>query len=246
MIDQEKSGKYIAEKRKQLGMTQKELAEKVGLTDKAVSKWECGKSIPDNAILDEICKILNISFNEYLSGEDIADIHYSHKAEENMRELIQENQKEKKSNIVVIIGMIISLLIAIVGMYGVMHGSGGQIAAFIDLPSFMILVGGVLLLLTISGNLSYFVNSLQILFRKKVYTEQQLENSIRGLRQLIVLNIMYGLFLTISQYLYFLCGVRDSSYIFAMIPIFILTFWYGLLLDLFWIPCYFKLLSFKN
>ena len=54
MLNQEKTGKYIAEKRKQMGMTQKQLAEQVGITDKAVSKWERGKSIPDSMVMEEI------------------------------------------------------------------------------------------------------------------------------------------------------------------------------------------------
>ena len=105
MLDQEKTGKYIAEKRKQLGMTQKQLAEQVGITDKAVSKWERGKSIPDSAVMEELCGVLHISMNEFFSGEDIREEDYSDKAEENIRVLIEQSDVQRKRSRIVIIGL---------------------------------------------------------------------------------------------------------------------------------------------
>ena len=66
-----KIGKYIAGKRKSLGMTQKQLAEKLGMSDKSVSKWERGICLPDVSVYLELCEILGISLNEFLAGEDI-------------------------------------------------------------------------------------------------------------------------------------------------------------------------------
>jgi transcriptional regulator with XRE-family HTH domain len=71
-MDLIKIGKYIAGKRKALGMTQKQLAEKLGMSDKSVSKWERGVCLPDVSVYKELCSILGISFNEFLAGEDIA------------------------------------------------------------------------------------------------------------------------------------------------------------------------------
>ena len=70
-MDLVKIGSYIAEKRKKLGMTQKQLAEKLGKSDKSVSKWERGICLPDVSVYLELCEILGISLNEFLAGEDI-------------------------------------------------------------------------------------------------------------------------------------------------------------------------------
>ena len=70
-MDFVKIGKYIASKRKSLGMTQKQLAEKLGMSDKSVSKWERGVCLPDVSVYKELCSILGISLNEFLAGEDI-------------------------------------------------------------------------------------------------------------------------------------------------------------------------------
>ena len=71
-MNQEKIGKFIASCRKECGFTQASLAEKLGITDRAVSKWETGKSIPDASIMLELCNLLEISVNELLTGEHIA------------------------------------------------------------------------------------------------------------------------------------------------------------------------------
>ena len=70
-MDLHKIGRFIAERRKAVGMTQIQLAEKLGITDRAVSKWETGKSLPDSSIMLELCDILQISVNELLMGERI-------------------------------------------------------------------------------------------------------------------------------------------------------------------------------
>ena len=70
-MDQIKIGKFIASCRKELGMTQAGLAEKLGISDRAVSKWETGKSLPDSGIMLDLCGFLNINVNELLSGERI-------------------------------------------------------------------------------------------------------------------------------------------------------------------------------
>lgn len=70
-MDQLKTGRFIANLRKQKGLTQVQLAQKLNITDRAVSKWENGKALPDVAIMPELCKLLDITVNELLSGEKI-------------------------------------------------------------------------------------------------------------------------------------------------------------------------------
>ena len=68
-MNQIKIGRFIAERRKKANLTQMQLADKLGITDKAVSKWERGVAMPDTSIMLELCELLDISVNELLSGE---------------------------------------------------------------------------------------------------------------------------------------------------------------------------------
>lgn len=95
-MNQEKIGKFIAVCRKERGLTQVQLAEKLGVTDRAVSKWENAKSMPDSSIMLPLCEILGINVNELLTGEKIAMKDYDRHAEENLIRLKKENEEQKK------------------------------------------------------------------------------------------------------------------------------------------------------
>ncbi len=96
-MDQIKIGKFIASCRKDQNMTQAVLAEKLGISDRAVSKWETGKSLPDAGIMLELCELLNINVNELLSGEKVMTEEYNKKAEDNLlamkREVDEKNRQ---------------------------------------------------------------------------------------------------------------------------------------------------------
>ena len=92
LMEQEKIGKFIAKCRKEQNFTQANLAEKLGITNQAVSKWENGKSMPDASLMLELCQLLKISVNELLNGEKIIMKDYKKIAEQNLIEL--EKQKE--------------------------------------------------------------------------------------------------------------------------------------------------------
>ena len=96
-MNQKKIGRFIASCRKECGYTQAALGEKLGITDRAVSKWETGKSIPDASIMIELCNLLKISVNELLTGEHIVMENYKEKAEENLLELQEKKVKAQKS-----------------------------------------------------------------------------------------------------------------------------------------------------
>ena len=95
-MDQVKIGKFISSCRKEAGLTQAALADRLGITDRAVSKWETGKSLPDASIMIELCKILNIDVNELLTGEHITMENYKDKAEENLLEMTAKVEKRDK------------------------------------------------------------------------------------------------------------------------------------------------------
>lgn len=95
-MDQIKIGKFIAQVRKGQSLTQRQLAEKLGISDKTVSKWECGNGLPEISLMLPLCNALGISVNELLSGEILKDIDYKKKAEENMMSLLKEKEENKK------------------------------------------------------------------------------------------------------------------------------------------------------
>ena len=95
-MDQIKIGKFIASCRKEEGMTQAVLAEKLGITDRAVSKWETGKSLPDSGIMLELCALLKINVNELLSGERIMAESYDKRVEENLIEMRREIEEKNR------------------------------------------------------------------------------------------------------------------------------------------------------
>ena len=117
-MDQLKIGKFIAECRKKANLTQMQLAEKLGITDKAVSKWERGIAMPDTSIMLELCDILGISVNELLSGEKISMENNNQKNEQLLFDMAKELEQKNKtiwSSMWTI--MIISITVLIAGIF---------------------------------------------------------------------------------------------------------------------------------
>ena len=119
-MDQRKIGKFIAECRKSANLTQMQLAEKLNITDRAVSKWETGKSLPDSSVMLELCEVLSITVNDLLSGEKINMENENKKNEQLLLDMAKELEKKNKTiwttmwviMTVSIIGLIVGLLVA--------------------------------------------------------------------------------------------------------------------------------------
>ena len=113
-MNQEKIGKYISELRKEKGMTQVELAEKLGITDRAISKWENGRGMPDISLIVPLCEILDISINELLSGERLKEKDYPEKAEKNIIDTIDYTDKKIKKTKKIFLIIIVAILLLVV------------------------------------------------------------------------------------------------------------------------------------
>lgn len=96
-MDQIKIGKFIAECRKEKNLTQMQLAEKLNITDRAISKWECGKAMPDTSIMLELCDILGINVNELLCGEKISMENNEQKNKQIMLDLSKELEHKSRT-----------------------------------------------------------------------------------------------------------------------------------------------------
>ena len=114
-MNQIKIGKFIAICRKEQGLTQMQLAEKLGITDRAVSKWETGKSLPDASIMLELCDILRITVNDLLSGEMISMKENNQKNEELLIEMAKELEKKNKT---IWHAMLAIMTVCIIGLLG--------------------------------------------------------------------------------------------------------------------------------
>lgn len=97
-MDQVKIGKFISELRREQGMTQKELSALLGVTDRAVSKWENGRGLPDFSYVKPLCAALHISFNEFVAGERIAEDAYQKSLEANLETVFEQSGKVKREN----------------------------------------------------------------------------------------------------------------------------------------------------
>ena len=116
-MDQVKIGKFIAERRKANNLTQMQLAGKLGITDRAVSKWEPGKTLPDSSILLTLCEILKITVNDLLCGEVISMDNYNKELENNLLEMVREKEKADKHLLfleIVIGAILLALMLALV------------------------------------------------------------------------------------------------------------------------------------
>lgn len=121
-MDQIKIGRFIAKERKHKKYTQRQLADILGISDKTISKWECGNGFPEISLVLPLCDALEISVNELLSGERLSEVEYKKRAEENMVKIIQEKEENKKKMLLSCIVGIISVvafitLILVVCMY---------------------------------------------------------------------------------------------------------------------------------
>lgn len=109
-MNQVKIGKFIQEMRKKQSLTQRELSEKLNISDKTISKWETGNGLPEVGLMLPLCQLLHISVNELLSGEKLDEKQYYKKAEETIMDLLKEKAEAKKK---IIISLIIALLTAV-------------------------------------------------------------------------------------------------------------------------------------
>lgn len=157
-MDQIKIGKFIAECRKKNNLTQMQLAEKLNITDRAISKWENGKSMPDSSIMLELCNELKISANELLSGEMIEMKDYNQIAEKNLLEMAKKEEVQNKKMMFyeIVIGYMssVTFLILLFTASFAVENIVARIILFI--LAFLVLIIGVSFALKIETETGYY------------------------------------------------------------------------------------------
>ena len=121
-MDQIKIGRFIAERRKIKNLTQAQLAERLNITDRAVSKWENGRSLPDSSIMLELCEMLEITVNDLLCGEVVLMDEYNKEVEKKMLELVKEKERADKSLLAIetamgIVSVTFMLVLCVIAAY---------------------------------------------------------------------------------------------------------------------------------
>ncbi len=112
-MDQRRIGKFISQIRKEKGLTQRELADKLFISDKTISKWECGNGLPEISLMLPLCEILGITVNELLTGKCLTPSEYQQNAEENIMKLIEEKNEAKFRLILEVIVIFLTLVSSI-------------------------------------------------------------------------------------------------------------------------------------
>lgn len=157
-MDQEKIGKFISKVRKEKNITQEQLADKLHITNRAISKWENGICLPDVSIMMELCKILDISINDLFIGEKTKNNENSKKLEENILNLLkkEELQNKKLMRYELVIGSLssITFIILIFTSSYLVENNIARIILFI--LAFTILISGVTISLKIETETGYY------------------------------------------------------------------------------------------
>ena len=176
-MDQEKIGVFISSLRKEQGMTQQQLADAIGVSNKTISKWECGKGMPELALIVPLCHILQISVNEFLSGEHLMENSYTERAETNMINLLQETENSKKKSRSSLSALWVTIIIFfLVVLYVVITNMGISMNMLLgDIPTLLSMLLATALFL-IGTNLGRpFLNSFRfVLGKQRIATKEQL------------------------------------------------------------------------
>lgn len=157
-MDQIKIGKFIAECRKKNNLTQMQLAEKLNITDRAISKWENGKGMPDSSIMLDLCNELKISVNELLSGEVLEMNSYNKKLEQNLIDIVKQKEESDKRILTMEIAMGVASIIIflILVMTASLIEMQDWVRLLIIIPSTIFIFIVCLLLLRIEQTAGYY------------------------------------------------------------------------------------------
>ena len=207
-MDINKISTFIATARTEAGLTQKELADKIGVSDKTISKWETGKSLPDISYYETLCNALNIKVNELLSGEHLNEDVYLEKAETNFVEIIRENSISKKKVFARLLATLslftfTLIIIAVLSRYNFID----LLIQFADLPTFIILCFMNLAAILISGRRT--MSDILILLR--------------------YISIPFGVLLTLISLATIPAGITEAENLMLIIPVCLIPTEYGII-----------------
>lgn len=157
-MDQIKIGKFIAERRRENNLTQAQLAEMLNITDRAVSKWENGKSMPDSSIMLNLCDILKINVNDLLCGEVVTMENYNKELENNLLDMIKQKEQADKRLLTmeIVTGIICVLPLIAVAIIDVTVQMKESVAAIMAIASLIPLLIATPFMIKIEQTAGYY------------------------------------------------------------------------------------------
>ena len=157
-MDQVKIGKFVAERRRNVNLTQMQLAEMLNITDRAVSKWETGKSMPDSSIMLELCDILKISVNDLLCGEVVTMDNYNKELENNLLEMINQKEQADKRLLAleIFIGVVVSVVLFILILMASFVHMADWLRVILIIIGFIIFAIGITYAIRIEQTAGYY------------------------------------------------------------------------------------------
>ena len=198
-MDQAKIGKFISDRRKKQGLTQKQLADQLNVTDKTVSKWENGYRLPDASLLLELGSALEVDINELLAGEEflpkeLPPEEYAKKTESNIVGLVSElNEMDKRSrsrSIGTITGISLSGLALLILFAASMRE--GSMVDMIDLPTLFYLLGLKLAIISVSGWFHDYRKAWKMCLPGKRLSKEELDLAVQAVRYASALTLTLG------------------------------------------------------
>lgn len=238
-MEQQKIGKFIHDLRKEKELTQKQLADLVGVSDKTISKWETGRGIPDTAIMNELCQVLGISINELLSGEKLSVDNYNGKAEENMVNLLKDTEQQKERQRWSKVNIILNLLwVLLFGFMIFILGFGigpGHLMYFLDIPSLYLIIGFLILCLGISGQMKDFWYGIKAACTKDTYNIEErasLKKAEYALDFGIKIVILTGILTVLVSFVTIMISMDDVSALGPNLAVMTLTILYGIVFSM--------------
>lgn len=236
-MNQVKIGKFIAEMRKEQNLTQKQLADKLGISDRTISKWECGKGMPDVGLMIPLCEEIKINVNELLSGERLSENHYSKRAEENMMRLIEENGNKKKREMMYALTYGLAIVMVAVLLVVSLWTQGFSIIYYIDPPSFIFISVMLLLFLGAAGLLKDFFHAFVLAFKdKQPDKDNAYERAENAVDLAIKVSILDGVLLFLFYFIFVLRGLGNPETIGPNLAVAMLSMLYGILCATIFLP----------
>ncbi len=229
-MDQVKIGKFIAEMRKEQNLTQKQLADKLDISDRTISKWECGKGMPDVGLMIPLCEEIKINVNELLSGERLSENHYPKRAEENMMRLIEENGNKKKRELVYVLTYGLAIVMVITLLVVSLWTQGFSILYYIDPPSFLFISSMLILFLGAAGLIRDFFYAFVLAFKDKPLNKNDAyERAENAVDLAIKVSVLDGALLFLFYLIFVLRDLGNPDSIGPNVAVATLSLLYGIL-----------------
>lgn len=242
-MNQEKIGKFIAEMRKNQNFSQKQLADKIGVSDKTISKWETGVRLPDASLLLELCQVLQIDVNELLAGEKLQTNEHTKTAETNIVNLVEELNEMSDSNEGKKSGTIFGILFTCLGFLSLILSSLGisGLSSLFDLPIMLYLTGLEFLIIAISGWFHDFRNAFILAFHKDQITEEKRITAMYAIKFAGLLALATGSLISIIGAISAIRHIENLHSIGPALAQMVLSFLYTSILEIIYLVIYFRL-----